>query len=226
MTRLSKIWAASAALLISAFTARAAGYHLALAANPAAPFPLLNKFGSVTLHVYPGGVRAESMWLNGFSRDGAMVTVENPYARMYTEVPVAHFAATLEKMAHVEVNEGAAPPIAPAVRGKVGGMTANRYRLIYGPDAWIDVWTSNAIPESRQLKMLVDGFVRGVAPLSANALRSIPGTPIYVEINFSHYKKMPVLWVKSFVKSSAGEAEALSVGRFYFKAPLIDYLLR
>jgi len=202
-------------------------YHLELEANPAAPFPLLNKFGVVTLHVYPAGVRADSMWLNGFSRDGATVTVENPYARMYTDVPVMQFAETLEKMAHVEVNEGAgAPPVAPPVAGKVGGISAERYRLMYGPDAWIDIWTSHAVPESAQLKSLIDGFVRGVAPLTANALRSIPGTPIYVEINFSHYKKMPVVWVKSFVADSAGEHDALRVGRFYFKVPLLDALFK
>lgn len=201
-------------------------YHLELQANPAAPFPLLNKFGVVTLHVYPGGVRADSMWLNGFSRDGSMVTVENPFARMYTEVAAAQFASSLERMAHVEVNEGGAPPLEPPVAGKVGGMSANRYRLLYGPEAWIDIWTSRSIPENAQLKKLIDGFVRGVAPLTANVLRTIPGTPIYVEINFSHYPKMPVVWVKSYVANNAGEAEALRVGRFYFKAPLIDYLLK
>jgi hypothetical protein len=34
------------------------------------------------------------------------------------------------------------------------------------------------------------------------------------------------VWVKSFVANSAGEAEALHVGRFYFKVPLIDALLK
>ena len=197
-------------------------YHLQLEANPSAPFPLLNKFGAVTLHVYPAGVRADSMWLNGFSRDGETVTVENPYTRMYTVVPVAQFAAALMRMADVEVNEGGAPPVSGPIAGKVGGMNAKRYRLIYGPEAWIDVWTSPSVPESAQLKGLVDGFVRGVAPQSADALRSIPGTPIYVEINFEHYKKMPLVWVKSFVANNAGQDQALRVGRFYFKVPLLD----
>ena len=199
-------------------------YHLELEANPATPFPFLGKFGTVTLHVYPAGVRANSMWLNGFSRDGATVTVENPYARMYTQVPVAQFAATLERMANAQVNEGGAPPVKGPTAGKVGGRAANRYRLVYGPDAWIDIWTSRSVPESAQLKMLVDGFVRGVAPRTADVLRSIPGTPIYVEMNFEHYKKMPVVWIKSFVANSAGEQEALRVGRFYFKVPLLDAL--
>ena len=211
-------------MLIALFLAAATvvPYHLQLEANPSAPFPLLNKFGAVTLHVYPAGVRADSMWLNGFSRDGEKVTVENPYTRMYTVVPVAQFAAALMRMADVEVNEGGTPPISGPIAGKVGGMSAKRYRLLYGPEAWIDVWTSPSVPESAQLKGLVDGFVRGVAPQSANALRSIPGTPIYVEINFEHYKKMPLVWMKSFVANSSGQDQALRVGRFYFKVPLLD----
>ncbi|HLJ75082.1 MAG TPA: hypothetical protein VKU62_10880 [Thermoanaerobaculia bacterium] len=202
-------------------------YHLQLEANPSAPFPLLNKFGVVTLHVYPGGVRAESMWLNGFSRDGSTVTVENPLARMYTHVPVAQFAAMIERMANVEVNEGGPPPpVNGPTAGKVGGRIADRYRLIYGPEAWIDIWTSRSVPDSPQLKMLVDGFVRGVAPRTADVLRSIPGTPIYVEMNFEHYKKMPLVWIRSFVANSAGEQEALRVGRFYFQVPLLDALFK
>ena len=99
-------------------------------------------------------------------------------------------------------------------------------RLIYGPEAWIDIWTSQSVPESAQLKGLVDGFVRGVAPKTANALRSVPGTPIYVEMNFEHYKKTPLVWIKSFDADDAGEDKALRVGRFYFKVPLLDALLK
>jgi hypothetical protein len=229
LTPRSRNWAASAALFIFALAARAAAplpYHLELEANPAAPFPLLKKFGVVTLHVYPAGVRADSMWLNGFSRNGTTVTVENPYGRMYTEVPVAQFAQMIEKMADVEVIEGGAPPVAQPVAGRVGGMSASRYRLLYGPEAWIDIWTTQLVPENAQLKMIVDGFVRGVAPQTANVLRSIPGTPVYVEMNFAHYKKMPLVWLKSFVKNNAGQDDALKVGRFYFKVPLLDALWR
>ena len=209
-------------MLLALLLATATSYHLQLEANPSAPFPMLNKFGVVTLHVYPGGVRADSMWLNGFSRDGANVTVENPYGRMYTTVPVAQFAASLERMANVEVNEGGPPPVSAPVTGRVGGMSAKRYRIVYGPDAWIDVWTGNFMPENAQLKLIVDGFVRGVAPRTANVLRGIPGTPIYVEMNFAHYPKMPLVWMKSFVWNNDGQDQALRVGRFYFKEPLLD----
>ena len=40
-----------------------------LEASPAAAFPYLGKFGNVELHVYAGGVRAEALWLNSFSRN-------------------------------------------------------------------------------------------------------------------------------------------------------------
>jgi len=54
-------------------------YHLTLEATPAAAFPFLSKFGTVTLHLYSGGVRAETFWLNGFSRnESPNITVENP----------------------------------------------------------------------------------------------------------------------------------------------------
>src|SRR4051812_46878622 len=64
-------------------------YHLELEANPAAAFPYLSKFGtSIELHVYPSGVRAEALWLNSFSKNGApAVTVANPLGRMYVDIP-------------------------------------------------------------------------------------------------------------------------------------------
>src|SRR4051794_32618651 len=84
-------------------------YHLELEANPATPFPFLGKFGTVTLHVYPAGVRAETFWLNGFSRNGTnAVTVENPLGRMYTDVPVTQISAILHKIATSGM-EAAAP---------------------------------------------------------------------------------------------------------------------
>ena len=76
------------ALLLSALALPALAstpYHLELEANPAAPFPWLGKFGSIELHVYRGGVRAEALWLNGMSRNGApSVTVANPLGRTST----------------------------------------------------------------------------------------------------------------------------------------------
>jgi hypothetical protein len=206
-------------LFLFAFPATAA-YHLELEANPAAPFPFLGKFGTITLHVYPGGVRAETMLLNGFSRNGAStITVENPYTRMYTNEPIAGIAPTLRMLGSIDVAASVVPSRGPELGGKVGNVDARRYRLVYGPAAWIDIWTTTAIPENAQLRAIVDEFVRGIAPGTASAMRTIPGTPLYVELNFRRYRKVVLLRLKRLAPNSDGEEKALSVGRLYFKAP-------
>jgi hypothetical protein len=53
-------------------------------------------------------------------------------------------------------------------------------------------------------------------------MRAIPGTPVHVELNFRRYKKVTLLELKSIRFDSAGQDEALSVGKLYFKAPLLD----
>jgi hypothetical protein len=200
-------------------------YHLELQANSSAPFPYLGRFGTVTLHVYSHGVRANSIWLNGFSRNGSQdVTVMNPLARMYTDVPIRDFPAFIARITGSESEpiESNTPTVSAPTSGKVRGITARRYRLIYGPSAWIDIWTTQVIPENPQLKRMVDEFVRGVAPATADLMRAIPGNPLYVELNFSHYHKLPIVWVKSLTMDNRGEADALAVGSYYFKAPFVD----
>ena len=225
----SNQWAASAALVVFALSAHAAPpaaalpYHIELQANPGAPFPFLSKFGTVTLHVYNGGVRADTMWLNGFSRNGtSTVTVENPLARMYTNVPVSDLVAIVKKMAEGHVNEAAPPPVAAPVAGKVAGIAAKRYRITYGPEAWIDVWTTDRVPENPQLRTIIESFVTGVAPMTAKSLHLIQGMPLYVELNFEHYKKLPLVVPKSFVLNNAGQEKALSVGNFWIHASVLD----
>ena len=206
-------------------TSPALPYHIELEAHPAAPFPFLSKFGTVTLHVYNGGVRADTLWLNGFSRNGTnTVTVENPLGRMYTTVPVSDLVSILQKMAKEHVDEVVPPPVAKPVAGNVRGIPAKRYRLIYGADAWIDVWTTDRIPENPQLRAIINACIEGIAPFTARSMRAIPGTPIYVELNFSHYKKLPIVRLKNFMTTNAGQEKALSVGKLYFKAPLLDSL--
>src|SRR5256885_7994529 len=96
-------------------------YHIELEANPAAPFPFLGKFGTVPLHVYPAGVRAETFWLNGFTRNGTgAVTVENPLGRMYTDVPLSQISSTLRKLSTTGV-ESAAPASITQSSGSVKG---------------------------------------------------------------------------------------------------------
>lgn len=203
----------------------AAPYHLELEADPAAPFPFLAKFGKINLSVYGGGVRAETLWLNGFSRSGtSTVTVMNPLGLMYTEVPIAEIGRTIDRLGGATRQQvgAAAPTLAAPARGKVRGIEATRYRLVYGPEAWIDVWTTVAIPANAQLRAIATEFVGGISPASAAVWKQIPGTPLYIELNFSHYKKLPLLRLKSLTADNAGEADALKVGAVYFKAPLLD----
>ncbi len=203
-------------------------YHLQLEAYPAAPFPFFSKFGTVTLDVYGGGVHADTFWLDGFSRNGSKaITVENPFGRMYTEVPIADVASIVAKLAGSDqVPSTSAPPVLPPVAGKVGGIPAQRYRIVYGEAAWIDLWTTRQIPENQQLRTIIDGLVSGISPETAKAARAIPGTPIYVELNFRRFKKVPLVRFKHLTYDNAGEADALKVGSFYFKAPLLDAIWR
>jgi hypothetical protein len=211
-----------AIVAVSLHAAPPPAYHLELEANPAIPFPFLGKFGTVTLHVYPTGVRAETFWLNGFSRNGtSAVTVENPLGRMYTDVPVAQISATLHKITTSGM-EAAAPTETQITIGTVKGMPARRYRLVYGPEAWIDVWTTDRIPENPQLRAIVNEFVRGISPATAASMNAIHGTPLYVELNFRRYKKIALVTMKNITWSSDGQDDALKTGMLYFKAPLLD----
>ena len=203
--------------------AATAKYHLTLEAHPAAPFPFLARFGTVTLDVYPAGVRASSFWLTGFSRTGSpAVTVENPFWRMYTDVPVSSIASILHKLSNLGVESTAAASLQKPMGGAVKGIAAIRYRLQYGPQAWIDVWTTRAVPENPQLRVITTELVAGIAPPTASVMRTIPGTPVYVELNFRRYKKLTLLELKTIRFDDAGEDDALTVGKLYFKAPLLD----
>lgn len=215
-----------ALVFLLAATAAAAApppYHLTLIAYPAAPFPFLSRFGKVTLDVYPDGVRGDSFWLNGFSRVGTpTVTVENPLSRMYTDVPLTSLSEMLRKLSTAGMENAAPAALQKPVAGAVKGIAATRYRLQYGPQAWIDVWTTRAVPENAQLRAITLQMVAGISPPTASVMRAIPGTPIHVELNFRRFKKLTLLELQSLKHDAAGEDDALKVGRLYFKAPLID----
>lgn len=202
-------------------------YHLELEAYPAAPFPYFRKFGTIDLHVYSGGVRAESFWLSGFSRNGMKtVTIMNPVARMYTDMPLSEITTIVSKASSTDPLAAGTPPVEGPMPGKVGALHASRYRLMYGPAAWIDIWTTTDVPENAQLRRIVDSLVRGISAPTANVTRTLPGTPVYVELNFSRFKKLPFLKLKKLTWNNAGETDALKVGSYYMKAPLIDAVWR
>jgi hypothetical protein len=209
-------------LLATTLHAAPRPYHLQLEANPAVAFPFLGKFGAVTLDVYPAGVRSRTFWLNGFTRNGtSTITVENPLGRMYTDIPLSQISARLRTLSTSAV-EGAAPESVTRTPGKVSGIEAHRYRLLYGPEAWIDIWTTETIPANEQLRAMVKEFVRGISPATAKSLDGIPGTPLYVELNFRRYKKLPLVRMKSLAWNDGGQETALKVGALYFRAPLLD----
>ena len=66
----------------------------------------------------------------------------------------------------------------------------------------------------------------GISPGTAAAARKIPGTPVFVELNFS-FRKVALLKVKkvTFESDPDDEKDALELGPIYMKAPLLDKLL-
>lgn len=209
------------ATLLLAVTASVRPYHLTLEANPAAPFPFLSKFGNVTIEVYPKGVRAESLWLRGFSRNGApFVTVEDPLNRTYSDIALTEIVSTLHQLSGpIPETLAAAPESIVVTSGTVHGIAARRYRLMYGAAAFIDVWTTTALGDAPQYRALVDQFVGGLSPGTAASMRKITGVPVYVELNFRRFRKVVILRVKNIAFDAKGEDDALNVSSFMFRAP-------
>lgn len=203
-------------------------YHLELEATPEAAFPWLGRFGKVDIHVYPQGVRSEALWLNAFSKNGATaVTVANPLGRMYVDVTVAEIAPMLRKLSggNTGVEQSVKPALGPTMKGSVKGLVATRHRLMYGPAAWIDVWTTDAIPQNRHMQLLVRNVVSGISPGTAEVASKLPGTPIYVELNFRRFKKVPLVRLTKITWSDAGHEDALTLGKLYVRAGMLEKLL-
>ncbi|HKR64841.1 MAG TPA: hypothetical protein VJZ00_14000 [Thermoanaerobaculia bacterium] len=215
-------------ILFLAFPAFAAQpYHLELSASPAGVFPYFGKFGDVDLHVYAGGVRADALWLAAFSRNGATnVTVKNPLARMYVEMPLSDIAPTLTKLAGAAgaIERAATPVATPPQPGKISGLNGTRYRLVYGPTAWIDVWTTNAIPENPQLRAIVEQLVAGISPRTAPFVKKMTGTPVAVTLNFRRFKSVELLKIKKLTFAKDDEDDALELGSLYMRAPIFEKL--
>lgn len=210
----------------SAFAAKP--YHLELEATPEAAFPYLGRFGKVDLHVYAGGVRGEALWLHGFSRNGAEdVTVANPIGRMYVDVKVSEITGILRKFAGDAggVERSARPKVGPTLKGTVKGVAATRHRLMYGKDAWIDVWTTEVVPPNAQYRAIVNRIVGGISPGTAEVASKLPGTPVYVELNFRRFKKTPIVRLKKLTFAADDEEDALTLGPLYVRAGLFEKIL-
>ena len=212
-----------AALFLFATSVRA--YHLELEAQPAAVFPLFAKFGTIDIHVYDGGVRADTMWLDAFSRNGSdSITVMNPIVRLYGDMPIASIDGIIDRLGSIgETERSAVATLASRSEGKVGPLKATRHRLVYG-EAYIDYWTTMQIPENPQLRRIVNELIAVVSPGTAATAKNIKGTPVYVELNFRRFKKVALVKLKRLTPGRADEAEGLSVGSYYLKAPMVDAL--
>lgn len=205
--------------------AAAKPYHIELEANPAAPFPYLSKFGTVKLHVYPSGVRAESAWMNGFSKDGSnAITVLNPTLKMYFDVPIDEIGNMLAKLGGMSnpKSYNAIATVEPPVRERLNGIDVSRYRARYTQTAWIDIWTTTAVPDNAQLQKIVNQIVYNISPGTGALTRFIPGVPVRVELNFTNYKKVALVTLKSMKMDATGESAALSTPESYTKAPMIE----
>lgn len=205
-------------------------YHLELEATPEAAFPYLGRFGKVDLHVYAGGVRGEALWLHGFSTNGASaVTVANPLARMYVDVQTSEIPSILANLAGDKAGKErkAKPPrLGPAMKGKVRGIDATRYRLIYGTKGYVDIWTTDVIPPNAQFRALVNKVVSGIAPGTAATVSKLPGTPVYVELNFRSYQKVAILRLKKLSFTADDEKDALTLGPVYVRASILEKLFQ
>lgn len=224
MSRLALLLLIAAASHVSAATP----YHLSLQSSPASVVPLLSRFGSIEIHVYDGGVRVESLAFDSFSRNGSpTITLLNPLARLYTEVPVEEFPELVARMAGIRKSDSdAVPKLLAPVGGKVNGLNARRYRLMYDATEWMDIWTTTDVAENPQLRRIIDAFVRHFSPATAIPLARVPGNPVYVELNTATHPKFPLLQMRSLKRTSEGEEKALHVGRWYLRAPLPDAIFR
>lgn len=198
-------------------------YRLDLQFSPAAAFPFMKRFGAIDISVFPRGLRAETLLAEGFSTLASKhITIENSVARTYSEVPISDLRRLLllfsGKKKEAFPGLRAFPVERAVLSGSVRGVKASRYRIRLGPSAWIDVWTTTIVPPNRQLQRLQQEFLTALSVNAAKTAASIPGTPLYVELNTSRFKKIPVLRMKDLVFSSAGEAEALKPGPFLFQA--------
>jgi len=214
-------------LLIAGAAHAATPYHLELQSSPASVVPLLSRFGAIEIHVYDGGVRVESLALDSFSRNGSpTITLLNPIARLYTEVTVEEFPALIARMVGVRKSDSnAVPKLLAPVGGKVNGLNARRYRLMYDATEWMDIWTTTDVPANPQLRRIIDAFVRHFSPATALPLARIPGNPVYVELNTEAHPKFPLLQMRSLKFDTSGEDKALRVGKWYLKAPF-DVIFR
>jgi hypothetical protein len=206
-------------MFLALVLAASQAFHLQLESNTASAFPLMKRFGTISIDVYPRGFRAKTIWLRGFAINGQnTITIENPVSRTYVKKPMSALGDVV-RFIHPEPLDSGAPRSVQTIIGKVGRLPARRYRLVYGPNDYVDIWTSNSIGPAPALRAAIEEVVAAIAPGSRAILRTIPDTPVYVEMNMGEYRKLPVLTTRGVAFNSTGESEALRVSPWMFPAP-------
>lgn len=204
-------------------------YALQLEARPSAVFPFLDKLGRVDIAVYPQGVRADSLWLNGYLKAGSEnVRIENPTLRLYTDASYSALRKLFLSLAPEDdvMKFGELPVTDTGRKGTIKGMAIRCHRIQLGKKAWIDVWTTQELRKSRPFHDLQMQVLTTISPDLARAAARIPGTPLHVVLNTSKYPETTLLTTKEVYRSSAGHEEALQTGRFFLRVPSIDRLVK
>ena len=179
----------------------------------------MGRFGTITGDLYSGGFRIKTLWLRGFSRNGSRsVTVENPVTRTYTKMRMTEVRKLIRSLGGHPTSK-AAPRRIDVSSGTVARIAAQRYRLVYDNDEFIDVWTTSTLGPTPEFRAFLDEFVIALYPQAAASFRAIPGTPIFVEVTMGRYRKLVIVRPLGLTFSRAGEDKALRVSPWMFPTP-------
>lgn len=205
-------------------------YALHLEARPTAAFPFLDKLGRVEVQVYPQGVRADSLWLDGYMRTGSdSVRLENPSVRLYSD---SSFASLSKIFASLKPRDKQAPKLRKLQvvdtgrKGTIKKLPVRCYTIKIGKRIAVDVWSTTALARNTAWEKLQNEVLKAVSPELAQAAKRIPGTTMHVVLREKGEADATLLTTREVFLSSAGHEEALSTGRLFLRAPDIGKLMR
>lgn len=205
-------------------------YALHLQARPAAPFPFLDKLGNIEIQVYPQGVRADSLWLDGYLlAESDSVRIENPAVRLYTDASFEALRKLFSKLRPEDAEPLSLEKLEVIHTGKTGTimkLPVSCHRVVLGKKAWIDVWSTPALRTSPAWERLQVELLSAISPELSKVVKEIPGTVVHVMLNTEHFPKTVLLTTTEVYLSSAGHEEALQTGRFFLRAPSLDRLVQ
>ncbi|HYR27390.1 MAG TPA: hypothetical protein VEU30_02935, partial [Thermoanaerobaculia bacterium] len=69
---------------------------------------------------------------------------------------------------------------------------------------------------------IVNQLLEGISPGTASVASKLSGTPVYVELNFRRFKKVPLVKLKKVTMSADDEKDALTLGSLYVRASVLE----